>query len=71
MLTPKDITKLSDYLLEVFKDVFITKPEFQQLYQKITNLQNSVDDFAKNSKDNDQETAVYGHRVKRLETWTE
>ncbi len=70
MLTAKDISKLSDYLLVVFKDVFATKEDIKKLTDKFDKLQISVDAFAKSSKDNEQETQIYGHRVNRLETWT-
>ncbi len=69
MLTAKDINKLIEYL----KEVFVTKEEFhagmQNMDEKFSKLQTSVDNIAKSFSDNHQEVKVFGHRVDGLENW--
>lgn len=63
MLTTEDITKLTEYQTEVFKDVFATKDDFKTLDVKIDKLQTSVDSFAASNKKFDSELLVQTHRV--------
>ena len=66
MLTAKDIKKLTEYQLEVFKDVFATKEE---LNEKFFRLQTSIDGLSKQVLDVNKEMPVVSHRVKNLESW--
>ena len=71
MLTAKDIKKLSDYLLVVFKDVFATKEElgdaFSILNNKLDGLQMTVDLIAKNNKEINEKLTVHEYRITKLE----
>ena len=42
MLSTDDIKKLTDYQIEVFKDVFATKKDIKGLESKINNVQNTL-----------------------------
>jgi hypothetical protein len=43
MLDPQDIKKLTEYQLDVFKGVFVTKQDNAMLEEKMDNIQNSLD----------------------------
>ena len=66
MLTSKDIENLTKYQLEVFKDVFVTKEDFDP---KITKLQTSIDNMAKDIKDLKEDKVIVNHRMKNAENW--
>jgi len=69
MLTAQDIKKLSDYLLVVFKDVFVTKEDIGELKASFDMLQSSMDNIAKESLAKDQEATITAYRMKRAEGW--
>lgn len=71
MLTAKDLKKITEYQVEVFKDVFTTKTELNVVEQKIDRILTVVDGLAKNDKKNHQEITVVGARVSNVETWVE
>lgn len=66
MITDKDIKKLTDYQLEVFKEVFVTKDLFDE---KITKLQTSVDNLSKDVKDIKDDKSILNNRMKNAENW--
>ena len=65
MLTDKDIQKLAD--------VFATKEELEsfkdEIKQSFSDLQISVDTYAKKADDYFQEMRMLSHKVDRLEQW--
>lgn len=65
MLTDKDIQKLTD--------VFATKEELEsfkdEIKQSFSDLQISVDTYAKKADDYFQEMRMLSHKVDRLEQW--
>ena len=67
MLDSKDIKKLTEYQLEVFKDFFATKDDFKQLSPKIDWVQNSLDAVLKDKDTRDKEGFVLNHRMKNTE----
>ncbi len=69
MLTAEDIKKLTDYQLVVFKDVFATKEDIGDLKGSFSQLQTSVDGFAKRADTYYQEMTVLVHKVERMEQW--
>lgn len=71
MFTDEDIKNLTNYQLDVFKDVFMTKENGEKLEGKIDKIQTTLDGFAKTSKDNKQEIIVLNHRMKATENWTD
>ena len=71
MLDSEDIKKLTEYQLEVFKDVFVNKEDLKKVDVKIDDIQNSLDLLLKDKKIKDEESIVANHRVKALEDWTD
>ena len=71
MLTTDEIKKLTEYQVEVFKDVFATKDDIKGLEIKINNVQTSLDIVLKDKKTFEQEQTVASHRIKDLEDWTD
>ena len=67
MLDTKDIKKLTEYQLEVFKDVFLTKEDKKELKTDINRVQNSLDAVLKDKQTRDQEALVLNHRMKNTE----
>jgi len=67
MLEAEDIKKLTEYQLEVFKDVFLTKEDGKELKADIDRVQNSLDAVLKNKQTRDQEVLVVNHRMKNAE----
>jgi len=65
MLTSEDIQKL----IEAEKEVFTTKEDFEQLKQMFSDLQSSVDSYAKKADAYFQEMVVLSHKVNRMEKW--
>jgi len=71
MFTNQDIKRLSNYLLEVFKDAFATKEDIQQIEAKIDTLQTSFDKIAIDNTVHNSEIKVLNYRVKNTENWIE
>lgn len=67
MLDTEDIKKLTEYQLEVFKDVFLTKEDGVELKSQINKVQNSLDAVLKDKQTRDQEVTVLNHRMKAAE----
>lgn len=65
MLTTEDIKKL----VEVEKEIFTTKEDFEQLKLLFSNLQSSVDAYAKRADTYFQEMLMLARRVDRIEKW--
>ncbi|TSA46026.1 hypothetical protein D4R52_01345 [bacterium] len=65
MLTTEDIQKL----IEAEKEIFTTKEDFVVLKQSFSDLQSSVDAYAKKADAYFQEMVVLSHKVNRLEKW--
>lgn len=65
MLTIEDIQKL----IEAEKEVFTTKKDFARLEQMFSNLQSSVDSYAKKADTYFQEMAAMRHALNRHEEW--
>lgn len=71
MLSTDEIKKLTEYQVEVFKDVFATKDDFGRLEVKVNTLQTSVDNLSKDKKDRTQEMATVNRRLKDAENWVD
>jgi hypothetical protein len=69
MLSTEDIKNLTEYQLEVFKDVFLTKEDGQKMDVKIDRVQNSLDAVLKEKQTRDAEVIVLNHRIKKTEDW--
>ncbi len=65
MLTNEDIQKL----LTAFKTVFATKEDFKELRKDFSNLQSSVDVYAKKADTYFQEMVMFSHKIDLLEKW--
>lgn len=69
MLTIEDVQKL----IEAFREVFPTKEEFEafreEMRQDFSDLQTSVDAYAKKADDYFQEMVMLSHKVDRHEKW--
>ncbi len=69
MLTIEDINKL----IQAMKSFFYSKEEmdvkFESMESKFSNLQTSVDAFAKTVSHNDEEVSALGDRVDGIESW--
>ena len=63
----EDIKNLTEYQLDVFKDVFATKADFKRLEEKVDSLTNAVDSFAKEALKNSQEITALTYRIGNLE----
>lgn len=71
MLSTEEIKKLTEYQVEVFKDVFATKDDIKEIDGKLNTLQTSVDSLSKDKAANEQERTVGNHRIKELEDWVD
>ena len=69
MLDTKDIKKLTEYLLEAFKDVFATKEDIGDLKRDVSKLTGIVEKSLKDEKNNSDEILVLNSRVKNTEDW--
>ena len=69
MLDTKDIKKLTEYLLEAFKDVFATKEDIGDLKRDVSKLTGIVEKSLKDEKTNSDEILVLNSRVKNTEDW--
>jgi len=67
MLDDKDIQKL----IEVFatRDEVATKQDIEELKKDFSNLQTSVDAYAKKADTYFQEMVMLAHKVDKLEKW--
>ncbi|OGE76791.1 MAG: hypothetical protein A3C85_03390 [Candidatus Doudnabacteria bacterium RIFCSPHIGHO2_02_FULL_48_21] len=63
MLTTEDIQKL----IEAEREVFTTKEDFARIEQMFSNLQSSVDAYAKKADTYFQEMSAMRHALKRHE----
>ena len=69
MLDSEDIKKLTEYQLEVFKDVFMTKDDGKELGTGIDRVQNTLDVILKDKQIAEQEVNVLDQRMKKAEDW--
>ena len=69
MLDTHDIKKLTEYQLEVFKNVFMTKEDGKGLENKIDRMQPTIDGIAKMTHDNNQEIIVLNHKIQNGKPW--
>ena len=67
MLETEDIKKLTEYQVEVFKDVFATKEDLKKTDAKIGQIQSTLDAVLKDKKDRDAEIVTLNHRMKNAE----
>ena len=67
MIDTEDIKKLTKYLTEAFKDVFMTQEQGKKLEIKIDKIQTSLDAVLKDKKTRDGEVAVLNYRMKNAE----
>lgn len=65
MLTAEDIQNL----IEAEKEVFTTKADFEEIKQSFSNLQTSVDAYAKKADTYFQEMLMLARRIDRHEKW--
>ena len=65
MLTTEDIQKL----IEAEREVFTTKEDFEEIKQMFSNLQSSVDAYAKKADTYFQEMTAMRHAINRHEEW--
>ena len=69
MLTDKDIQKIIKANIEVGKEVFTTKEDFEELRQDFRKLQSSVDRYLTKTEKWYQEMKMLSHKVDRHEKW--
>ena len=69
MLTPQEIKKLTDYLVVVFTDIFVTKEDLEVINGRIDILQISMDGLLKHKSAEEQETIILNYRMKNAENW--
>lgn len=73
MFKVEELKQSSDFLLEEFKLVFLTKEEmderFERMNSKFDQLQTSVDGLVKNIVTDNQEIPAIGHRVDNVDNW--
>jgi ribosomal protein S15P/S13E len=67
MLTPEDIKNLTDFQIEVFKDIFATKEDVEEIKQRLNTLTNSVDSYGKDVKDGREEIIILTHRLDNVQ----
>ncbi|NQU82476.1 MAG: hypothetical protein HQ539_00815 [Parcubacteria group bacterium] len=65
MLTAEDIQKL----IEVQKEIFTTKDDFEELRKDFSRLETGVDAYAKKADTYFQEMLMLSHKVDRHEKW--
>ncbi len=69
MFTPEDTTNL----IKAFQEVFPTKEELdafrEEMRQEFSDLQTSVDAYAKRADEYFQEMVMLSHKVNRHEKW--
>jgi deoxyhypusine synthase len=68
-MTFEEIKKLTEYQIEIFKDVFVTKDEFGEMKLSFNRLQNTVDRILKETLTIRQEMASMNHRLTKTENW--
>ena len=71
MLDTEDIKKLTDYQIEVFKDVFATKGDIKLLEGRFDQMQTTLGSLVKDKNTKDQEMASANHRLDNAENWIE
>ena len=71
MLTTDEIKKLTEYQVEVFKDVFATKEDIKEIKTSLNTLQTSVNNLSKESLTNEDERRISNRRIKDLENWAD
>lgn len=69
VLTFSRIKELTDYQLEVYKDIFVTKEELKPLVVKVDLIYNAMDSMIKDNRAFRQEMASLNHRVTQTEHW--
>lgn len=69
MFTIAQLKQLSAFLIEEFKEVFVTKEDFQEIKDQINAIQNNIDGFMKTTIKNEQEILVMGNRVNKHDDW--
>lgn len=69
MLTNEDIKKIVEATTKANKEIFATKADFEELRKDFSNLQTSVDSYAKRAEAFFQEMVMLSHKVNRLEGW--
>ena len=69
MLTDQDVQKI----IQALEEVFSTKEDFEKFKDEMkisfSNLQTSVDTYAKKADTYYKEMAALNHRINRLEEW--
>jgi len=71
MLSTEEIKKLTDYQVEVFKDVFATKDDLKEVKSTLHSLQISLDSIAKDTKDIKAKQGIGNRRIKDLEDFAD
>jgi uncharacterized coiled-coil DUF342 family protein len=69
MLTNEDVKKITEANLEVNREIFATKEDFEELRQDFRKLQSAVDTYAQKADAYFQEMVMLSHKVDRLEKW--
>lgn len=67
MITDEDIKRI----IQAEREIFTTKDDFEELKQLFSNLQSSVDAYAKKADAYFQEMVVLSHKVNRIEKWVQ
>ncbi len=67
MIDIEDIKKITEYQIEVFKDVFLTKEDGKKFEARFDRIQNSLDAVLKDKQGKDQEMIILNYRVKKAE----
>ncbi|MFA6908425.1 MAG: hypothetical protein WC289_00895 [Patescibacteria group bacterium] len=69
MLDIQDIKKLTDYQLNVYKEVFWTREEGKALDIKVDKIQSTLDAVLKDKGMRDTEITILNHRMMRTENF--
>jgi hypothetical protein len=69
MLDKKDIQNIVEATTKANKAIFATKEDFDDLRRDFSDLQTSVDTYAKKANDYFQEMVVMNNNYHRLEGW--
>ena len=72
MLTDREIKRLSDYIIAIASDIFVTKAEFNELLAEVRRTLTVVDGYSKQMKDFNEEFTATKYKVyDTMEPWIE
>ena len=69
MLSIEEIEKLTNYQVEVFKDVFVTKEDIKEIKTSLNVLQTSVVNLSTDKENATEEITTVNRRLKEAGNW--